>query len=518
VLSQPDISCANDIHLGNLLPQAVNATKLIHLPWRIGNASVLHSGGELMGSEHSGFLSRCAFFEVIRRLPPKFFADTAFWIRALTVLAIVFGMNLIIEFGVLTSVFPLLHELQLGSHRILCWMLPRPVSPKWTRMVVINEELHEELGVPTDRKYLATLVRNAARGDAAVIVLDFELLEEQAGGHDATKQSEMNEELRNAIWDAAKLGVPVIVPCSLDLSGEKAKVFPSIYPDAVLPIANEKDQCSFASTTGATVTYPACARRGYVNPAKDERKIPLGIELPGNTQCQDSLALASATAYEEATDRQPRTRQKKAIAGDIRNYRYVYGSFLAEERDSGKKCKEQNPEDRCKVANFQTISIRDLEAGTPEAMRECRTRIVVIGGEWKEAPGRSENFDMHETSVGPMAGIYLQANYIEAILDDRYMKEVPAVPALFFDIVVAALLYVSYHNASTTRGRYVILSVFLFPLMTGYIVFLTLGYYLDFVLPLVGCFAHLGFEFVSDDIKMRRERRQTEAAETGASQ
>jgi CHASE2 domain-containing sensor protein len=461
-----------------------------------------------MGSERAGWLSRYAFFEVIRRFPLKFFADTAFWIRALTVLAIVFSMNLIIEFGVLTSVFPLLHELQLGSHRILCRVLPRPVSPKWTRMVVIDEELHEELGVPTDRKYLATLVRNAARGDAAVIVLDFELLEEQAGAHDAVKQSEMNEELRNAIWDAAKLGVPVIVPCSLDLSGEKAKVFPSIYPDAVLPIANEKDQCA----------YPACARRGYANPAKDERKIPLSIELPGKTQCQDSLALASVTAYEEATDRQPRTRQKKAIAGDIRNYRYVYGSFLAEETDLGKKCREQNPEERCKVANFQTISIRDLEEGKPEAMRECRTRVVVIGGKWKEAPGRLENFDMHETSVGSMAGIYLQANYIEAILDDRYMREVPAVPALFFDIVVAALLYVSYHNASTTRGRYLILSVFLLPLMTGYIVLVTLGYYLDFVLPLVGCFAHLGFEFVSDDIKMRRQRRQTEAAKTGASQ
>ena len=35
---------------------------------------------------------------------PKFLKDTAFWIRALTVLAIVFGVNLIIEFGVLTSV------------------------------------------------------------------------------------------------------------------------------------------------------------------------------------------------------------------------------------------------------------------------------------------------------------------------------------------------------------------------------------------------------------------------------
>jgi len=42
-------------------------------------------------------------------------------------------------------------------------------------MVIIDDELHERLHEPTDRNYIATLVRNAALGDAAVIVLDFEL-------------------------------------------------------------------------------------------------------------------------------------------------------------------------------------------------------------------------------------------------------------------------------------------------------------------------------------------------------
>jgi CHASE2 domain-containing sensor protein len=414
-----------------------------------------------------------------------FLSHSAFWIRALTVLIIVFAVNLVIEFGVLTSVFPLLHKLQLGSHRILCWMLPRTASPKWVRMVVIDDELHQQLKEPTDRKYLAELVRNAAKGDAAVVVLDFQLTVPKGHleGDDGPERKAMDGDLRNAVFDAAKLGVPVVVPCWLDRSGHGDQVVPSIYPDSALPLSVEKNGKSECA-------YPACARRGNVNPAEDERKIPLRTALSARSQCEDSLALAADSAYDEATDRQPRTREKKPIADEIMRYEYVFGSFL--------------PEDR-----FQTIPIRELAAGNPGAMRACRTRIVIIGGKWGEALGQGRGSDMHETSVGPMTGMYLQANYIEALLDDRYMKEIPALPALLFDLIVGALLYLSYHKAKTTRGRYIVLSVFLLPLMAGYIVLVTLGYYLDFVLPLVGCFIHLTYEIVADDLKMRREGRLT---------
>ena len=416
-----------------------------------------------------------------------FLRETGFWGRALTVLLIVFAANLVIEFGVLTNVLPWLHKLQLKSHQLLFWMLPRPASPKWVRMVVIDDELHQQLKEPTDRKYLATLVRNAAQGDAAVIVLDVALTVPRGyqEGEDSPERKGMDEDLKNAIFDAAKLGVPVIVPCWINRSNGKETVIPSIYPDSALPLSIEKDGMSECA-------YLACARRGNVNPADDERKIPLKTELGVSGQCEDSLALAADTAYEEATDRRPRTREKKTIAEEIRHYEYVFGGFLQEDR-------------------FQTIPIRELAAGSPEATRECRTRIVIIGGKWGEALGQGRGVDIHETSAGPMAGVYLHANYIEALLDDRYMKEIPPLPALLFDLGVGALLYWRYHKATTTRGRYIVLSVFLLPLMAAYIAFVTLGYYLDFVLPLVGCFLHLSYELVADDVKMRRVHQPSPA-------
>jgi len=406
--------------------------------------------------------------------------QAGFWGRALTVLLIVFAANLVIEFGVLTSLFPLLHSLQLKSHQLLFWMLPRPASPKWVRMVLIDDELHQELREPTDRRYLAKLVRNAAIGDAAVIVLDVALTVPggRREGEDSPERKEMDEDLRNAIFDAAKLGVPVIVPCWIDRSNGNETLIPSIYPDWALPLSTENHGRSDCA-------YLACARRGNVNPADDERKIPLSTELAVSSQCEDSLALAATTAYEQATNRLPLTKEKKTIVEEIRHHEYVFGGFLGE-------------------AQFQTISIRDLAAGKPAALRECRTRIVIIGGKWHEALGQGRGVDVHETSAGPMAGMYLHANYIEALLDDRTMREIPPLLGLLFDLGVGALLYSSYHKAKTTRGRYIVLSVFLLPLMGAYIAFVTLGYYLDFVLPLVACFIHLSYELAADDIRLRK--------------
>jgi CHASE2 domain len=47
-------------------------------------------------------------------------------------------------------------------------------------------------------------------------------------------------------------------------------------------------------------------------------------------------------------------------------------------------------------------------------------QIVIIGGIWhKDGPGIGERVDLWETPRGLMPGVYLHANYVEAILDQR---------------------------------------------------------------------------------------------------
>jgi len=74
---------------------------------------------------------------------------------------------------------------------------------------------------------------------------------------------------------------------------------------------------------------------------------------------------------------------------------------------------------------FRLFRFVNLEAGKPEALRACRTRIVIIevNGERRLVKGRLTTCMKPQSAV---SGIYLQANYIEALLDDRYMRQVPA--------------------------------------------------------------------------------------------
>jgi CHASE2 domain-containing sensor protein len=201
--------------------------------------------------------------------------------------------------------------------------------------------------------------------------------------------------------------------------------------------------------------------------------------------CSDSLALAATAAYEDAIERKPRTRDKKIISRMIGDKRFVFGSFIRED-------------------DFQKISAEALKDGKQEAIRSCRGRIVLIGGKWHSDIGTGELVDRYDTPAGPMQGMYLHANYIEALLDDRYQREVPILFALGFDLVVGGALYYFFHKADSTRGKVFVLGIFLAPLVASYIVFANLNLYLDFVLPLGACFVHLVVEVGRDYLHLRK--------------
>jgi CHASE2 domain-containing sensor protein len=179
------------------------------------------------------------------------------------------------------------------------------------------------------------------------------------------------------------------------------------------------------------------------------------------------------------------------IAGSIEDRKLVFGSFIPETK-------------------FQLIPARalvrrdDNDDEKKKAMALCRGRIVVIGGKWFTDLG-GEPADRHDSPVGSMAGVYLHANYIEALLDDRYQQEVPLWFSLMFDATVGAFLYFSFHRADT-RGRLLILGAVVL-LFASYVLFANLNYYLDFILLFIGYFGHLVVEFVSDYYHLRRNPR-----------
>src|SRR5581483_5824630 len=231
---------------------------------------------------------------------------------------------------------------------------------------------------------------------------------------------------------------------------------------------------------------PTCARIGNINTPLDPREAPLVTPTVDSERQSQSLALAAVSAYEDAILREPRTENKKDIKSAIKHREFVFASFIPE-------------------SGFQKISLEKLAHGVKSALEQCRGRIVIIGGKWRADSGRGAKEDAYDTPVGEMQGMYLHANYIEALLDDRYQREVPLGFALAFDLVAGAWLYIRFHNAKTTSERTGVIIIPGFLLLASYVLFTNLNWYLDFVLPLGACFAHLSVEYVRDYRRLRKD-------------
>jgi len=388
-----------------------------------------------------------------------------------SVLVVVVAFNLIVDLDVVQQNLPMIRRGQLAVHRFLCALSPRSITPKWVRTVEIDDAAHARQGEPTNRAFLAGLVSSAAAGDALAVVLDIKLVapEGMTDGEDFPDRAADNDRLLAAVRDAASKGVPVVLATwlSRDRGGSFSRM-PNVFLDAALPLPGPDGVCARANR--------ACVRLGNINLPTDKRRIPLVTRTRDDGRESASLALSAVSAYEDATDREPRTAVKKPIASAIEDGDFPFASFIPE-------------------SAFQKIPI-DPQTGELKPRQLARGRIVVVGGTWRADLGRGEPVDSYSTPVGAMRGMYLHANYIEALLDDRYSSEVPWWAALAIDLVVGAWLYVQFHLAVRRADRLRLLIIPLALLVASYVTFANLNVYLDFILPLGACFVHLAVEYV----------------------
>jgi len=93
--------------------------------------------------------------------------------------------------------------------------------------------------------------------------------------------------------------------------------------------------------------------------------------------------------------------------------------------------------------------------------------------------------------VGSVPGLYLHANYIESLLDNRFKQSVPRWLAVILDFFLSMLMYLSFNSVTQTSKRLGVLVAFLLPLTAAYFLFANAGRYLDFMIPLSLCFIDL---------------------------
>jgi CHASE2 domain-containing sensor protein len=128
----------------------------------------------------------------------------------------------------------------------------------------------------------------------------------------------------------------------------------------------------------------------------------------------------------------------------------------------------------------------------PAAVALCRSRIVIVGGTWHEAAeGKGALIEGFESPIGLVPGVYLQANYVEALLDRRFALGVGPGWMLALDLVLALLLYYFSRLPSTPIAGIAITLMFCLLIVLCYLTLANVGVYIDGVLALVVCAGHL---------------------------
>ncbi len=79
----------------------------------------------------------------------------------------------------------------------------------------------------------------------------------------------------------------------------------------------------------------------------------------------------------------------------------------------------------------QDKGVNGSEILAPE-LRKLSGKIVLIGE-------INNDMDVHASVVGKLPGMYMQANYIEALLDDRYFRPIPVLDYVLGFVILAVL-------------------------------------------------------------------------------
>jgi CHASE2 domain-containing sensor protein len=302
---------------------------------------------------------------------------------------------------------------------------------------------------PIKRDYLADLLNKLDAANASVIALDFDLRSPAPDGNPREDPDYVGEtgKLLETV-KSVSLHRPVVLPKTL-------------WEDDQGYLADSDIYDGFDFGKGAVT-------RGYILLPYDALRVPV-MEAVGTSEV-DSLSVAIARAFRP-------TLVASLPSGDD----LPYGSFLPPEK-------------------FERLHASEVLSDVPQQVEKVRNtvqgRVVIVGGNWsRQAYGRGDPIDSHETPIGFMPGVYVHANYVEAILNGKTYAPLKEVGAKIVEWVVVVLMAISFATTDSTMAkvRFVIISWILLA-FASYFAFVNLGMVFDLFVPAVSVTIHWVFE------------------------
>ncbi len=137
--------------------------------------------------------------------------------------------------------------------------------------------------------------------------------------------------------------------------------------------------------------------------------------------------------------------------------------------------------------NFKPVHAMQIVCGTvpvnPQAWRECspatedefdvKNKVVVIG--------EYSSVDEHRTVIGQVPGVVVQANYVEALLGDRYFKSIPRPLEITLTVLSFVLIRFIFEGSKSANVGLLYAVLLAFSLwMVSYLAIFQWGYIMTF--------------------------------------
>jgi CHASE2 domain-containing sensor protein len=391
-----------------------------------------------------------------------------------------FIVTLLIVLG--THMGDWLDEQQIGVnvryqlYQIFQTIAPAPrAKPHDTALILIGDQEFWEgplaRRLPLKRDYLAELLENLALAEPRVIAFDFDLRSPVPDGtacdhgslpHERCEYQGETQNFLEKIKEVSRKR-PVILPRTMRY-GDKQQCYvpePAIF-----------DGFNFE---GGNV------REGYIEFPYDVRQVPLSFQMNDGTKL-DSLATAIVQA-------EGKTVPQGFSATDCGSESLLpYGDFR-------------------KAKDFDEVTLSASEVllmakANPAALREkLGHKRVIVGGTWhSRASGRGEEIDLHLTPVGVIRGIYVHANYVEALQTPEVLRK--SLHKYFgrgIEILLAIVVAMTFALDIQPKWRtFRLLGLCVGLIALTYILWQNLGVFFDFFIPILLLFGHVGYEQISE--------------------
>lgn len=347
------------------------------------------------------------------------------------------------------------------------WLNPHPPKAKRTVVVLIDDDEYWKgrlaRRIPIRRDYLADLLVALDECDPAVIALDFNMRSPVADGTltDNGEYKAETEKFRNVLL-AISRHRPVVLPATIDVSAKGHYTLDASIYDG-LPLKHDE------------------VKIGYIQPPLDARLVPIAVDLAGGGTI-DSFAESIVRATTETIN--PELVEELADTNSL-----PFGTFMRQEE-------------------FPQALATDIMNKSTGACLPIRHNIALVGAAWHQASyGRGDLIDLHPSPLGMMSGVFLHANYIEAMLDSRTYtplgEDFRLILDFLFSLAVAFLLALAMNKRRQTLA----VAVLCFMVMLlSYFFWQNLGIFFDFFFPVIFLLAHALIDGLREERQRNREK------------